>query len=241
MSAEQTEEFWDERANENALYFIDSRLDYNAPDEVAFWEGGRGDLSRIVDLLGVELEGSEEVVEIGCGVGRITRALAERGASVRALDVSSRMLELAREHNPDASAISWVHGDGCSLAGIDEASADVCFSHVGFQHIPDPQVTLGYVAEICRVLRPGGWAAFQISNKPEIHRRRSALSRLRSAPARVLGRAPRGEAHPAWLGSAVGLGDLATVAEAGGARIDRTEGEGTQFCLVLLRKQGSEA
>ena len=48
-------------------------------------------------------------------------------------------------------------------------SVDGCFSHVVFQHIPDPPITLNYVREMGRVLRPGGWALFQVSNDPTIH------------------------------------------------------------------------
>ena len=45
------------------------------------------------------------MVEIGCGIGRLTGPLAARGASVRALGVSPRMLALAREHNPGLASV----------------------------------------------------------------------------------------------------------------------------------------
>lgn len=232
-------DYWDRRAQEDAFYFVDNRLAYGDPDLGAFWAGGREDLDRILDSLGVTIRPSDEIVEIGCGVGRLTRVLAERGASVRALDVSPRMLELAREHNPQLGNVTWIEGDGTSLAGVADASADVCFSHVVFQHIPDPRITLGYVREMGRVLRTGGWAAFQVSNQPALHGRRPLRERLRTLPAQLLGRRPRGQAHQAWLGSAVDLGELRTAAADGGTEVARLEGEGTQWCLVLLRKRGA--
>ena len=160
MRADSIRRFWDRRAREDAFHFVDNRIRYRDPEaEERFWAGGRRDLDGLLDALGMEVSPGERVVEIGCGIGRLTRPLAERAASVVAVDVSARMLELARRLNPDLANVDWLLGDGASLAGIPAASADVCFSYVVFQHIPDPHVTLGYVREIGRVLRPGGTAA----------------------------------------------------------------------------------
>ena len=231
-------EFWDRRANEDAFYFVDNRLEYENPDFDGFWRGGRADLDKILGTLEVSVESADDVVEIGCGVGRITRILAERARTVRALDVSARMLELAQEHN-SLTNVEWILGDGRSLTAIGDESADACFSHVVFQHIPDPDVTLGYVREMGRVLRPAGWAAFQVSNDPQIHRRPPISKRLRSLLGRGFGRAPGGQAHEAWLGSAVDLHALTVSAEASDMHVERILGEGTQWCLVFLRKSGT--
>jgi SAM-dependent methyltransferase len=104
---------------------------------------------------------------------------------------------------------------------------------VVFQHLPDPELTLAYVREMARVLRPGGWAAFGVSTDPAVHRpRRRAGWRL----AALLGRGPRGQEHPAWLGSAVPLDRLAACAEESGFELERVLHPGTQFTLVLGRR-----
>jgi SAM-dependent methyltransferase len=229
-------EFWDARAREDALYFVDNRLEYGRPDEAAFWADGPVLLDRILGELGVRVEPGDEIVEIGCGVGRMTRPLAEWGASVKALDVSEEMLELAAHHNPGLSKVEWILGDGRTLAPLADASADVCFSHVVFQHIPDPEITLGYVGEIGRVLRPGGWAAIQVSNAPEIHRPPPPLRRLRAWVGALRGGAPRGQTHPAWRGSAVDLDRLREAGARARLSVERVVGEGTQFCYLLLRR-----
>jgi SAM-dependent methyltransferase len=232
-------EFWDERAREDAFYFVDSRLEYGRPDLERFWAGGSEDLDRILAALGLDLDREAVVVEIGCGVGRLTRALAARARRVIALDVSEQMLRLAREHNPALENVDWQLGDGRSLSGVEDAVADACLSHVVFQHIPDPEVTLGYVREIGRVLRPGGWAAFQISNDPSVHDLAAHRSRRRRLADRALalaGRAPRGQGSPEWLGSAIELERLSAAAADGGMTIERVIGEGTQFCLVCARR-----
>ena len=228
--------FWDQRAEEDAFFFVDNRLDYGSPDLPRFWAEGRRDLDLLLDALGVQIEPSDAVLEIGCGVGRLTRGIATRAASVRAVDVSARMLELAREHNPELRNVQWIRGDGTSLSPIESGSVDACVSHVVFQHIPDPAITLGYVVEIGRVLRPGGWAAFQISNDPRVHRHRPLWARLKLELMALTGRAPRGQEDSRWRGSMVELDDLRAAAADGSMEVERVVGEGTQLCCVLTRR-----
>jgi SAM-dependent methyltransferase len=226
--------FWDRAARENPFYFVDNRTDYRAPDVDAFWREGQVVLDGLLGDLDVQLRPTDMVVEIGCGVGRMTRVLGARAREVVALDVSERMLELAREYNPELHNVRWLLGDGTSLAGVADASADVCVSHVVFQHIPDPAVTLRYVREMGRVLRAGGWAAFQVSNDPKMHHRRAGIIRQRLLP--LLGRAPSGQDRPEWLGSSIELHELRTAAADGGLELSRVRRAGTQWCEVLARK-----
>ncbi len=146
------------------------------------------------------------------------------------------MLERARQHLGGLDNVELILGDGVSLAPIEDASADACISHVVFQHIPDPEITLGYVREIGRVLRPGGWAAFQISNDPAIHRRRDGIEGLGIRWRALRGRGPRGQADPAWLGSYVELDALRDAAADGGMAVEAISGEGTQLCFVRVRR-----
>ncbi len=224
--------FWDARARENANYFVDNRLDYNAGDDAAFWREGEADLERLLASTEAVLAPEAVVLDLGCGVGRLTRALAARAAWVHGIDVSAEMVRLAGENLDGVANVTLHVGDGVSLAGIPDASVDAVVSLVVFQHIPDPAVTLGYVTDIGRVLRPGGWAAFQVSDAPEIHVRQHRSSRLKVA----LGRAPKGQDDPAWRGSAVSLPAIREAAEAGGTTVAHAVGEGSQFLLVRLEK-----
>jgi SAM-dependent methyltransferase len=229
------QEFWDERARENAFFFVDSRLDYNDTDVDRFWNDGVSDLDQLLGLVGAEIAEGSRVVDVGCGVGRLTRAARLRAAHVTGVDVSAEMVRRARELNAHLDGVEFLQGDGRHLTGVADGSADACISHVVFQHIPDPQITMGYIREMGRVLRPGGWAAFQVSNDPAIHR--PTPEGLRGTVRRLLGRAPRGQADAAWLGSAVDLDELRAVADGADLDVDRVVGEGTQFCCVLLRRR----
>ena len=226
--------FWDSRARENPWFFITNTLDYSDPDLERFWASGEEDLDMLLGKLDASIDPSDHVVEIGCGAGRMTRAIARRAERVTALDVAPRMLEIAREQNPGLENVQWLLGDGTTLAGVPDESADVCLSHIVLQHIPDPQITLGYVREMGRVLRPGGRALFQVSNLHELHQRPFHGPRRRWAAVR--GRWPRGQRAAAWLGSAVDLDELRAVAAEAGMAVEHIEGEGTPLCLVRLTR-----
>jgi SAM-dependent methyltransferase len=236
VATSESERFWDARARERALFYVDNRLDYRHPDEERFWAGGEEALAELLGTAGAELAPDEVVVDIGCGVGRLTRAVAGRVAHVYAVDVSSEMLDRARELNPGLANVTWVHGDGRGLGGVPDAAAGAVVSHVVFQHIPDPAVILGYVREMGRVLRPDGWGAFQVSTDPAVHRPPAGPRRLRWRLAAALGRGPSQQEHAAWLGSAVSAAALREAADDGGLVIDRMTGEGTQFTTVLARR-----
>lgn len=220
--------FWDARAREDARYFVDTTVAYGGADEARFWAGGEEAVQRVLGDLGLTLGRDDVVADLGCGVGRLTRALAARAARVEAVDVSPEMLTRAQAANPQLQGrVAWHLGDGRTLP-LPDACVDAVFSFVVLQHVPDPAIVLGYVAEMGRVLRPGGWAAFQVSDDPSIHRRPG----LRRRVAGLLGRGPRGEDHPAWVGTAVPVAAVRTTAERAGLRVARVVGEGTQFCLV---------
>lgn len=233
---DQMRRFWDSRARENAYYFVNNQTEAPDSDDDAFWTSGARDLGRVTRLLGIELTRDDRVLEIGCGVGRMTRVLAEHAGAVLALDVSPEMIERARAYNPRLANVDWIVSDGRALAGIDQGTVDCCLSYVVFQHIPDPEVTLGYVREIGRVLRPGGWAALQVSDLPP---RSQFTARLAALLGPLRARLPSGWAHhPAWRGSTVTPSKLQASAKAAGLSTERVEGAGTQYCFVLLRREG---
>src|SRR3954471_6836944 len=86
VSGVESERYWDERARENALYFVDNEVGYDDPDTEAFWLRGEGVVQKMIDLVGLTTAPQEVIVDIGCGVGRLTRALAERAAHVYGVD-----------------------------------------------------------------------------------------------------------------------------------------------------------
>src|SRR4051794_8943806 len=100
------EEFWDERAREDAWYFVDNTGRYRDADQERFWRVGEAELDAVLGAVGAEPRPTDIVLDLGCGIGRLTRALAGRVAHVHALDVSAEMLERARKLNHGLDNVS---------------------------------------------------------------------------------------------------------------------------------------
>jgi len=98
-------------------------------------------------------------LEIGCGAGRITQALAGSFDHVVALDVSEDMIELARAAVPDNVEFHVVDGTRIPLS---DASVDAVFTCHVLQHLEDIGHVERYLAEARRVLRPGGGLMIQV-------------------------------------------------------------------------------
>ena len=100
-------------------------------------------------------------VDFGCGVGRLTRALASRYANVIGVDISPSMLEQARALNAHVPNARFVENAHSRLEFLDAGSVDFIYSTITLHHIP-PQLQRAYIAEFMRVLAPDGIAVFQI-------------------------------------------------------------------------------
>lgn len=98
-----------------------------------------------------------KVLDIGCGEGRFSRMLAQRGAEVIGIDFTERFVEYANEHRVGTD--TYVHGDAQDLRRFEDADFDLAVSYLTLLDIPDFERT---VRESHRVLRPGG--RFVIAN-----------------------------------------------------------------------------
>ena len=98
-------------------------------------------------------------LEIGCGAGRITHALAESFERVVALDVSEDMIELARSASP--ANVEFRRVDATSVP-LPDGSVDAVFTCHVLQHLENLHHVEAYLAESRRVLRPGGSAIVQL-------------------------------------------------------------------------------
>jgi ubiquinone/menaquinone biosynthesis C-methylase UbiE len=159
---------WDDYAEKNAPFYIATEgkpLDNEFQwDMDAFFRQGE---TELVEKLG-EFEIAESdaknwsVLEIGCGIGRQTHALAARFKKVMALDISEKMLSQAKNNLARFDNIEFIHGNGVDIHQIPSSSVDIVYSFVVFQHITDARITENYFREASRVLKPGGRFLFQV-------------------------------------------------------------------------------
>lgn len=164
------------------------------------------------------------VLDVGCGAGRLTGALHERGRPVTAVDVAPTMIAAAQARLGADAAVAWHVAPAAALL-VDDASAGAALALGVLPHLPTLELVADVLAELARVLVPDGAAVFDV---------RSA------APPLVLpgedGLPPHVAAHPLWRGSVVDLETLAALAFEHGLGVERIAGSETARSLVLARR-----
>jgi ubiquinone/menaquinone biosynthesis C-methylase UbiE len=178
---------------------------YNDPlfNYAQFWSGR--DYEHQAELIALRrlLAGRryEHAADIGGGFGRLAVVLTEYADLVTLADPSTQQLTLSREIFP-GDPFERVLADAAKLPFAD-GSIDLAIMVRVLHHMPDPENEL---AELARVLRPGGHAVVEAANSAHAGRRALALLRreripatpvdIRSADSRARGTAPYVNHHP---------------------------------------------
>jgi ubiquinone/menaquinone biosynthesis C-methylase UbiE len=111
--------------------------------------------------------GRSTALDFGCGVGRLSQALAQYFDRVTGVDIAPSMIEQAGRHNRRPDRCSYLLNTEDNLAVLSENSFDLVLSNITLQHMP-PRYIRRYLREFVRVLRPGGLLVFQL---PDSYRR----------------------------------------------------------------------
>jgi cyclopropane fatty-acyl-phospholipid synthase-like methyltransferase len=156
---------WDQRARENARHYVDT-ASADWTDDEFFASGEKTVAEEILTDLGNICQGKSpgemRVLEIGCGAGRVTKALARFFGEVHAVDVSGEMVRLASQALREHTNAFVYQNNGKDLAVVPDSPFDFAFSSIVFQHIPSREIIENYVREVHRLLRPGALFKFQV-------------------------------------------------------------------------------
>ncbi|HYZ85542.1 MAG TPA: class I SAM-dependent methyltransferase [Bryobacteraceae bacterium] len=156
---------WDARARDNARYYVNTEK-AEWTDEEFFRSGEKTVteeiLTDMVNICGGRMPRDMRVLEIGCGAGRVTRALAGVFGEVHGVDVSGEMVERAKAALKDRPNAFVYQNSGKDLTILPPGPYDFAFSTIVFQHIPSREVIYSYVREVHRLLRPGALFKFQV-------------------------------------------------------------------------------
>ncbi len=172
----QLKQDWQDLGRVDPLWAVLSRPEYHLRHGEAlssFFASGEAEVEHVLFLasrLGLPA-GQRRCLDVGCGAGRVTRALARRFDECVGIDISESMVKLARELNRDVHNCSFVESEGEDLGSFESKSFDLVNASIVLQHLPDAQAIRRYIAEFMRVLTPQGVAIFQVPAAiPILHR-----------------------------------------------------------------------
>jgi len=164
MNLRQLRRHWDALAGGDPYFAVltESAKQGNRWDIDEFFQTGVAEVDS--DMARIRLHEpalmTRSALDFGCGAGRLTQGLARHFERVTGVDISGRMVELAREHNRDAR-VSFVHNPRPDLGSFPDGAFDLVLSRITLQHV-DPRYTKRYLREFVRVLAPGGALLVQV-------------------------------------------------------------------------------
>jgi len=187
MKLTAVQQYWDRQAHADPMWAILTDPDkaggrWDADEFFATGVREVGVFMQRADALG-KPDARRSAMDFGCGMGRLSQALADHFDHVYGVDISSKMIELARQHNRKGARVEYVCNPEAELKRFPDGSIDMILSWITLQHIR-PRYARRYIQEFMRVLAPGGLLLFQYLSKPiglgaRIARWRAALSRPR--------------------------------------------------------------
>ncbi len=211
---------WDQRARENAKWYINTLSVEQSEEE--FDRSGQRDVEMMVqDKLELLTERRDpktlRVLEIGAGIGRMTRWLAELFGEVHAVDVSGEMVRQGRERLRHLPHVHFHETNGTDFAPFPTAHFDLILSFWVFQHLPDINVIRANIRDAFRVLKPGGVFLFQCNG--------------------TTNQAFQEQPKDTWAGATFAEPEIRQISRELGAQLCVVANNNTLYCWALLRKR----
>ena len=180
MNLRSLQRHWNSLAKQDPLRAILTRSESRKDvpwDAERFFESGVVEvdlvLRRVQEIRPLVRRG--RALDFGCGVGRLTQALATHFDQVFGVDISPAMIERARGYNRHGSRCAYVVNESADLSRFRDGQFDFIYSSITLQHMPK-RFAKRYIAEFMRVLDRDGLLLFQLPS-----RRRGRWGWLRSA------------------------------------------------------------
>lgn len=168
MNLNELQKNWNRLGKQDPLWAVISYPDKKgrkwAPEQ--FFQIGKDDIANFFEYLtnlGIAVR-RRHALDFGCGVGRLTQALAPHFEEVVGVDIAPSMIKAARESNRFGDRCRYYVNDRDDLALFEENSFDLVFSLLVLQHIR-PDYIRRYLAEFLRVLAPRGVLYFQLTTR----------------------------------------------------------------------------
>src|ERR1041385_6323564 len=179
-SIKELQRNWDGLAQADPLWAIctDPAKRNNQWTNDDFFATGRKEIEAVLAYAaGIDtcIDKTSPALDFGCGVGRLTRALAEYFPEYYGVNISPTMISLAHELNRDHPRCRFLLNDDSQLTGLHDHYFGFIYTSLVLQHIAESH-SHQYIAELVRILKPGGILIFQVPERL----RASSLTRLRT-------------------------------------------------------------
>jgi SAM-dependent methyltransferase len=172
---------WDQAAREDAMFNILTIPGKEGGRWTAdeFFAHGKDEIDYVIERLDrSNLRGQcRTAVDFGCGVGRLTQALAAHYEVAFGVDASGEMIHKANAlaFERKADRVIFFHNEKPHLKFIQSGTADMVYSMITLQHMPN-ELQKAYVQEFMRIISDDGVAVFEVPEGPDYEHPNSWLS-----------------------------------------------------------------
>jgi ubiquinone/menaquinone biosynthesis C-methylase UbiE len=157
---------WDELASVDPLFAIipDPKGRFGKWDQAKFFLTGEIEITAVMEHVKKAnyLFGRDRALDFGCGVGRLTRALAKHFGESNGVDVSENMVAQAIELNKGVPNCKFVANPEEHLGLFADNYFDLVYTNQVLQHVPNKFTVESYISEFLRIIKPGGLLIFQM-------------------------------------------------------------------------------
>jgi len=168
MDIKSLEKNWNLLGSEDPMWAIlvssDKKGNKWKPDE--FFASGRVEINELMDSLtrlGVKLNRSK-ALDFGCGIGRLTQALALHFENTIGVDIARSMIDMANKFNQFGEKCQYFLNTQDNLALFPNDNFDLIYTNIVLQHM-EPVYSKKYIREFIRILKPDGILVFQIPSE----------------------------------------------------------------------------
>lgn len=168
MNLNKLQKNWDQFGRIDPLWAIETWPDKKGNKWQAdeFFRTGKTEIEEVIKYvgsLGTDIQ-RRKALDFGCGVGRVTQALACYFNEVCGVDIAPSMLELANRYNRHGNKCKYYLNETDNLRLFNDCSFDLVYSNITLQHM-NPRYARNYIKEFIRILVPHGLILFQLPSE----------------------------------------------------------------------------
>ncbi len=144
-------------------------------DMVEFFASGNAEIEKLMMSCALSRGDNGKVLDFGCGVGRLSKALVPYFGQVYGVDISAEMVKLARIYAPE---VTFLLNQSDNLELFHDNFFDFIYSNIVLQHQPTGELAKAYMREFARVVKPNGTVVFQMPYKLDLRQAAQPRRRL---------------------------------------------------------------